>query len=121
MFTRVPEKYRFIQEDKLKLERMTTRFCLEVFKLDAWIKKKFARLSLPILVLLAKDDEVVDNLKIQTYFFAQLRTPRKNLEIFDCMHDLFFEPHHKKVIHRIAEWVLEIIKSPKTKEIDLRK
>jgi alpha-beta hydrolase superfamily lysophospholipase len=105
MFTRDPEKYKFIQKDKLKLERMTTRFCIEVFKLDALINKQFTRLSLPILVLLAKEDRVVDNLKIQRKFFARLRTLRKDLEVFDCMHDLFFEPHHEKVINRIVEWM----------------
>lgn len=105
MFTRVPEKSKFIQEDKLKLEHITTQFCLEIFKLDRLISKQFTRLSLPILVLLAREDQVVDNFKIQTKFFAQLRTLQKDLEVFDCMHDLFFEPYHAKVINRIAEWI----------------
>jgi alpha-beta hydrolase superfamily lysophospholipase len=104
MFTRVPDKYRFIRKDQLKLEKMSTQFCLEVFKLDRLINKQFTDLSLPILVLLASEDRVVDNSKIQNKFFAKLKTSHKKLEIFDCMHDIFFEPLHEHVIEKIAEW-----------------
>lgn len=105
MFTRDPEKYRFIREDKLKLESMTSRFCFEMFKIDRRINRYLNTLSLPVLVLLASEDEVVDNLKIQTKFFTHFGSSRKALEMFHCAHDLFFEPENKKVIDCIAQWI----------------
>jgi alpha-beta hydrolase superfamily lysophospholipase len=107
MFTRNPDNLRFIQEDSLRLQKMTTQLCIETFKMDRWINKNLSIITNPILILLAKDDRVVDNTKIQNKFYPRLGCLRKELEIFDCYHDLFFEPHREKVFSKILEWVTQ--------------
>ncbi len=105
MFTRNLEKIRFIREDALKLETMTTRLCWEIFKMDLWLNRRLPQLKQPTLVLLADEDQVVDNEKIKDKFFPRVGSSQKALEVFDCMHDLFFEPERERVIDRIANWV----------------
>lgn len=105
LFTRIPERQQFINEDPLKLEYMTTRFCIEIFKLDRWLNKRLTEISVPILILLARDDNVVDNDRIKSKFFDRLKSPHKALEVYNCYHHLFFEPLRDRVIRRIIDWI----------------
>jgi alpha-beta hydrolase superfamily lysophospholipase len=105
MFTKNPEKNRFIKADNLRLQKMTTTLCRETFKIDRWINKNLSQLTLPILVLLAKEDEIVDTPKIQRVLFKRLNGTQKAMEVYDCYHDLFFEPVFERVIARIDRWV----------------
>ena len=105
MFTSNPEKDRFIREDPLKLEMMTSDFCREILRIDGHIRKNLSKIRIPTLVLLAYGDEVVDNERIAKRLFANLKCRRKALEIFDCRHYLFFESLREKVIEKIADWI----------------
>jgi len=105
MFTRNPEKNRFIQEDMLRLQTMTTRFCLGVLKIDRIINKNLDKISIPTLILLARDDDVVDNRRITKKLLPRLGSPKKEIKIFDCYHHLFFEPYRKEVLENIVKWI----------------
>jgi alpha-beta hydrolase superfamily lysophospholipase len=107
MFTKNPEKNLFIKADDLRLQNMTTTLCRETFKIDRWINKNLSQLTLPILVLLAKEDEIVDTNKIQRVLFKRLNGNQKAMETYDCYHDLFFEPFFERVIARIDRWVVQ--------------
>ena len=105
MFTGDPEKNRFIAKDHLKLESMTPAFCREVFRLDRKIERNLSQITLPCLVLLAKEDEVVRNEKIEKDFLKRLNSKTKKCVTFDSKHHLFFEPEHEKVMDRIMAWI----------------
>jgi alpha-beta hydrolase superfamily lysophospholipase len=106
MFTQDPEKLRFIREDALRLLEMTPRLCMETFKMDRWVRKRHFRFAHPVLIMLARYDEVIDPFRAQKKFYPRLRAPEKGLEIYEARHDLFFEPCKEKVLDRIAGWIL---------------
>jgi alpha-beta hydrolase superfamily lysophospholipase len=108
MFTRNPEKLRFIREDPLRLQVMTTRLCWEVFRLDRWMNRRLRHLELPVLVLLSHNDLVVDNARIVSKFLPRLGGRLKEVEGFDCGHQLFFDPGSDQVIARVEGWVKRI-------------
>ena len=105
MFTRDPEKTKAIREDEIKLEMMTTHFCREVLKMDRWVNNNLNRMCVPTLILLASEDDVVDISRIQTKLFPRLGASSKALEVYNCYHHLFFEPHGTEVVERIVKWI----------------
>ena len=105
MFTRDPAKLEFIQSDGLRLQEMTARFCLAVRKMDRWINRNLEDIRIPVFVLLAKEDPVVDNKKVRARFFPRLGAVNKKLSEFDCYHHLLFEPLRERVIEEITDWM----------------
>lgn len=61
MFTRTPRYLEFIEQDALRLERVSNGFLLAGLSLDASIRRGLASLSSPTLLLLAEHDRIVDN------------------------------------------------------------
>lgn len=105
MFTHDPIKKEFIKNDALRLQYMTSSFCAEIFKLDRYINANLSRITIPLLILLADHDDVVDNGRIIKKLFPRLGSRRKSIDIYDCYHHLFFEPHRLQVIDRIIQWI----------------
>lgn len=104
-FTTNSEKQRFIEGDPLRLLRMTGKFCLESWKLDRRVERNLSSLTLPVLVLLAQNDAVVDNQKVLQKFVPRLPPGRVAVEICPGSHYLFFEPQAPRVIDRILWWM----------------
>ena len=61
MFTREPELLAFLRRDPLRLTEVTARFLLATLALDRRIARRVGDLRVPVLLLLAGQDEIVDN------------------------------------------------------------
>lgn len=105
MFTDDPKYLQFIKKDQLKLESMSTRFCLQILKMDHWLSRHLKTLQLPLLCLLAAHDDIVDVQRARSRFFEPLAMPIKKLEVYDCRHHLLFEPRRQEVLERIERWI----------------
>jgi alpha-beta hydrolase superfamily lysophospholipase len=105
MFTRDPERCQFIREDELKLESVTAQFYMQVFWMDRWLHRALPSLAVPTLVMVGREDVVVDPFKVQSRLFPRLGCRRKAMEVFDCWHDLLFEPLRMQVLERVVSWL----------------
>jgi acylglycerol lipase len=61
MFTRTPRFLEYIVNDPLRLEKVTARFLLASLGLDREIRARIHELPVPVLLLLAKHDRIIDN------------------------------------------------------------
>ncbi len=61
MFTREPALLEFLRRDPLRVTEVTARFLLASRSLDRRIAKRITSLRAPVLLLLAGEDEIVDN------------------------------------------------------------
>lgn len=61
MFTKTPRFLERIQRDPLRLRYATVRFFLQSRKLDKYVDKRMCENRLPILLILAGQDRIVDN------------------------------------------------------------
>jgi alpha-beta hydrolase superfamily lysophospholipase len=92
LFTAYPEALRFIREDPLALRQATARLLVESTRLDAYLRWFPPRLTMPVLLMLAGHDRIIDN--AATRQFVERITPAgpKVVEFPDAHHTLEFEP-----------------------------
>ena len=105
MFTKNPKYLDFIKKDDLKLKKVTARFFFETGKMDIHFKSIAHRIHIPVLVLLAGEDQIVDNQKVKKWFH-EISSKDKTLKIYhDCYHSLQFEKEAKTITNYIANWI----------------
>lgn len=104
MFTRNQKYLTFIKEDKLKLKKVTARFLFETGRMNLHFNKVAHKVRIPVLVLLAGEDLIVDNEGVKKWF-AKIGSKDKMIKIYPgCYHSLHFEAA-KNIINYIANWV----------------
>jgi pimeloyl-ACP methyl ester carboxylesterase len=89
MFTTTPEHLAFIREDPWRLKQVSGRFLMASRALDRRIRDGIARLELPVLLLLAGHDRIVDNDGV-----AELLAPVRSLRVRrfeDATHSIQFD------------------------------
>ena len=102
MFTSNRRYTDFIKKDKMRLRSLTCRFFNEILRME----KEFAdinhRLSLPVTVLLAGHDEIVDNKKVKEWF-KRIESGDKAIKAFnDMRHVMPFEENIDPLIDFIT-------------------
>ena len=68
--------------DPLRTHTVTSRFLLELFRLQRFVRRNIVRLDAPLLALLAGDDALVDNEAVVAILGRVQRTPVR-IEIFE--------------------------------------
>ena len=61
MFTRTPRYLEYIEEDRLRIRRVTARFLLASRGLDRMLRARIEELEVPVLLFLAGHDRIIDN------------------------------------------------------------
>lgn len=99
------ERYRdFIKEDKMRLRSLTCRFFNEILKMERQLSGINHRITLPVVVLLAGHDEIVDNGRIEEWF-KKLESGDKTIKVFADMHHVMpFEENTDPLINFITDW-----------------
>lgn len=90
MFTRTPEPLAAIRSDPLRLHRATARFFLESRRLDRHIDRHIGDLALPILLVLADREEIIDNAGVLA-LLKRARAPLTLREYGGLGHSVQFE------------------------------
>ena len=107
MFTKNPKYLDFIKNDKMKLTRVTARFFFETSKMDMRFNKIAGRIHVPLLLLLAGNDRVVDNTGVRKWFERE-GSEDKTLKVYQgSCHSLEFEEEAKDLVEDICRWVDE--------------
>lgn len=104
-FTDGPAFHDFIQPDPLRVKQVSPRLnnVMAEFSQGIWIK--FLRITLPTLVILGNDDEVVDNQATQR-LFNRLANPCKQLHVLPGKHGIQFDAA-ERVIAALSRWIQE--------------
>ncbi len=107
MLTNNPTYQGFLKRDNLRLTEATASFFVESFKLSKLAEKAAPAIEMPMLILQAGADMIVDVDKLQGWYGKSPSTA-KELRIFpDASHTLDFDSTwFKEYVHVLSEWIL---------------
>jgi alpha-beta hydrolase superfamily lysophospholipase len=107
MFTHTPQYLEFIRKDRLCTTAANARFLVETLTMQYLANKAAEKLDLPILVLQAGADDIVEQ-KAVAQWFERLRG-HKSYHVFDgARHSLDFEIDISSYLDLITDWIREI-------------
>lgn len=91
-FTNNPERIRFVDEDPIKLTRVSASFLLASRQLDKRLRK-FAKSAYrgPVHLIVAGNERVIDNGKTRAWFDALPSTDKRVSEFPEASHTIEFE------------------------------
>src|SRR5262249_5348353 len=105
LFTTTPRWQRFIRDDPLSLRQATARFFVESVRLDAYLRFAVSRVRLPVLLLLAEHDRIIDNDRTRA-FFDRVPSPDKEVhEYAGAHHTLEFEADPEPFLADLLRWL----------------
>lgn len=105
LFTASPRWQQFLRDDKLALHDATARLLLESVRLDGYVRWNAARVSVPVLVMLAGQDRIIDNRRTRQ-LVERFRTADKQfIEYPEAQHTLEFEPDPSRFIGDLQRWL----------------
>lgn len=105
MFTSNKKFLEYISRDPGRLRHATGRYLLEIANMDRTIKKASHNIKLPVLLLLAGIDEIIDTARVRKWF-EELPSMDKTIKVYkDYRHILTFEEKADEVMKDIADWI----------------
>jgi alpha-beta hydrolase superfamily lysophospholipase len=105
LFTASPRWQQFIREDPLSLRQATARLLLESVRLDGYLRFVPRHVKVPVLVLLAENDRIIDNPRTRRYVERFASPDKKVIEYAGAHHTLEFEPDPERFIHDVQHWL----------------
>lgn len=105
MFTSNEKCLRFIENDSLRLRYIPAEHLLEIAKMDRHLKKASRNIKLPVLLMLAGIDEIIDTDGVKRWY-EKLPSTDKTLKFYKNYHHLLtFEDNAQEVMEDIAIWI----------------
>jgi alpha-beta hydrolase superfamily lysophospholipase len=105
LFTASPARRTFLRDDPLALHQATARFLAASVRLDVYLRLAGPRLRVPLLLMLAGQDRIIDNDRTRA-FVGRLDAPdREILEYPDAHHTLEFEPDPLPIWNDLVRWI----------------
>ena len=105
LFTNSPESRKFISQDPLSLRQVTWRFAREDRVLTRFARQAAPYLHMPLLLLLAGRDRIVDNRRTRAFFHRTGAVNRTLIEYPHAAHTLEFEPDPEPYFADLADWI----------------
>ncbi len=102
-FTSGPAYHETVLPDRLRLRAVSPRFNKVVQEINTLVGVKFARLTVPTLVVLATRDRLTDNATTERAF-ARLRAQPKQLVRITAEHAIQFDAPAESARH-IHDWI----------------
>jgi len=106
LFTDSDHWQRYVSEDRHGLTEATARFLVESARFDVYLKWTARRVTVPVLLMLAGRDKVLDNAKTRRYL-SRL-TGSKSLSVVDypdAAHTLEFEGPDHPFVADMVRWM----------------
>jgi alpha-beta hydrolase superfamily lysophospholipase len=106
LFTQIPDWQQFIREDPLALHTVTSSLLNAGTDLDRIVTRTLHSLPAPVLLMLAGDDQIINNQKTLQLFS---RLPQKQVQSrvwSDARHTLEFEPQRDQIFQHLTDWLL---------------
>jgi alpha-beta hydrolase superfamily lysophospholipase len=105
LFTATPHRQRFIRDDPRALRRATARFFVESARLDGYLLWARRHVRLPVLLLLAEHDRIIDNARTRAYV-GHFRSPDVEVHEYPgAHHTLEFEPDPDRFLADLLRWL----------------
>lgn len=105
MFTSNEKYLKHIEKDGLRLHYIPARHLLEIVKMDRFVKNALRNARLPVLLMLAGIDEVIDTENVKRWY-KKLPSKDKTIKVYkDFHHILTFEENAGMVFDDVAGWI----------------
>jgi alpha-beta hydrolase superfamily lysophospholipase len=105
LFTATPRWQEFIRDDPLSLRWATARFFVASFFLDRALRSAPAQVHVPVLLLLAGKDRVIDNALTRSVIDQFDTSDKQVIEYPEAAHTLEFEADPSPFIDDIRSWL----------------
>jgi alpha-beta hydrolase superfamily lysophospholipase len=105
LFTDNREARKFIAEDPLSLRQVTWRFASEDRQLTHYARQAAPYLHMPMLLMLAGRDRIVDNRRTRAFFHRTGAENRTLIEYPHAAHTLEFEPDPRRYFDDLTDWI----------------
>lgn len=104
LFTGSAEWRQFIDRDPFGLREATARFLFQSFAFDQYLKRAAKNVNVPVLLVLAGRDRIIDNAKTRK-FVGRFRAITTIADYPDAEHTLEFEPPDHPWLGEVVRWV----------------
>lgn len=105
LITRNPHVCSWIENDPDYQREIPAKMFLELLKLTRKISKRYSEIKLPVLMLTAGQDHIVDN-QVNQRIFHNLGGQKKQQHCFpEAWHDLMFDPDLDQVVDQVVQWM----------------
>jgi alpha-beta hydrolase superfamily lysophospholipase len=111
LFTATPHWQAFIRDDPLSVRQATARFFVESVRLDLYLRFAVSRVRLPVLLLLAEHDRIIDNERTRAFVERFPAADKEVREYAGAHHTLEFEADPEPFIADLLRWLVTRIKS----------
>jgi alpha-beta hydrolase superfamily lysophospholipase len=105
LFTANPERRAFIRDDALALRRATARMLFESRRLDVYVRFAARHVTVPVLLLLAEQDRVIDNAATRRFVERFPTRDQTVIEYPGAHHTLDFEPGGPPYVGDLLGWL----------------
>ena len=105
LFTENPDRIAYIESDPLSLRKCTARFLYATRRLDRLVRRRARDLHVPLLMMLAGRDRIVDNDAVRRLFERFSCRPKETITYGQASHTLEFEPDPVPVFEDMIRWL----------------
>jgi alpha-beta hydrolase superfamily lysophospholipase len=105
LFTENPKWLDFLRDDPLALRQATARLLIESVRLDLYLRWCPKHVRVPVLLLLAERDRIIDNARTRRYVERFATPDRTVIEYPRAHHTLEFEPEPDRFIDDVLTWL----------------
>jgi alpha-beta hydrolase superfamily lysophospholipase len=105
LFTTSPEWLRFLRDDPLAVREATARFLANSVRLDGYLRFVPRHVTVPVLLLLAGRDRIIDNAATRRFVESFATTDRTVIEYPEAHHTLEFEPRPHRYLDDLIGWL----------------
>src|SRR5262249_46271974 len=107
LFTANPERREYIAKDPLALREATARFLAASRKFDLYLRRVPQTVRVPVLLMLAGEDQIIDNSRTRRYVERFATDDRTVIEYPGAHHTLEFEPDPTPMFADLTRWILD--------------
>jgi alpha-beta hydrolase superfamily lysophospholipase len=105
LFTATPRWQAFIRDDPLSIRQATARFFVESVRLDLYLRLAASHVHLPVLLLLAEYDRIIDNARTRAFVERFPSTDKEVHEYAGAHHTLEFETDPEPFLADLRHWL----------------
>jgi alpha-beta hydrolase superfamily lysophospholipase len=105
LFTASPEWQQFLRDDPLSARVATARFLANSVRLDGYLRFVPRHVTVPVLLLLAGRDRIIDNAATRRLVESFATPDRTVIEYPEAHHTLEFEPRPHRYLDDLIGWL----------------
>jgi len=105
LFTATPDGLRFLAQDQYALHQATARLMFWSRALDIYLRRAWKRVHIPVLLMLAEKDLIIDNAAVRAYVERFPSNEKTIIEYPGAYHTLEFEPEGHPFVDDLLKWL----------------